>query len=187
MLIMPLSIAAMPEGSDREYMENIYRQHCRLMYATAWKYLNDHARVDDVVSDGCLALIGKIDTLRTLSERPLRAYIVNTIRNTALNRLLMDKRARQRFEDLPDEDLISVPGQMDTEQKILLQEELDRVWAAVNMLPEKERMVMQLKYDLCLGNDEIADKTGLAVSSVDKYIRRAREKVRRLVYKEQIK
>ena len=43
---------------------------------------------------------------------------------------------------------------------------------------------MQLKYDVGLANEEIAERTGLAVSSVDKYIRRAREKVRRRVYGE---
>lgn len=47
MVIFPQVILDMPEGSDRDYMEWLYREYCALMFSTAWKYFRDKA---DVVS-----------------------------------------------------------------------------------------------------------------------------------------
>ena len=182
MLMMPYAILAMPEGSGRDFMEILYRSHCRLMYATAWKYTTSPEKADDIVSDSCLALIRNIDTLRTLSERPLRAYIAKTVRHTALNLLARDARTDRRFAHPEEDEYRDLPGQIDIEQKILLQDELDRVWKAVSSLPEKEQLVMQLKYEANLTHEEIAEQTGLSASSVDTYIRRARVKIRAMVY-----
>ena len=68
MVIFPQAILDMPEGSDRDYMEWLYREYCALMFSTAWKYFRDKADVEDIVSDGCVSLMRNIPALRSLER-----------------------------------------------------------------------------------------------------------------------
>ena len=56
MLVMPLVIQAIEDDDDRQFMERLYYDHSRLMYATAWKYSAYKIEVEDVVSDSCVAV-----------------------------------------------------------------------------------------------------------------------------------
>ena len=85
MIILPSVILSMPAGEDRDFMEQLYREHYRLMFATAWKYSDNKEAVEDIVSDGCLSLMRNLYTLRNLGDHKLKAYIVTTIRNTSFD------------------------------------------------------------------------------------------------------
>jgi DNA-directed RNA polymerase specialized sigma24 family protein len=63
-----------------------------------------------------------------------------------------------------------------------LDEELDIVWEAISRLPEKEMLVMKMKFSLDLPDDVIADEVGLSVNSIPKYISRAREHIKEIIY-----
>lgn len=87
-VVAPAVLLAIADEEERSFMTELYIGHHRLMRFTARRYLRSDADVEDVVSDALVALHGKLSTLRTLPEKPLRAYIVATVRNTALNLLI---------------------------------------------------------------------------------------------------
>ncbi len=184
MIVFPSVILAMPEGSDRDFMEQLYRNHYKLMFATAWKYLDDKATVEDVVSDACLSLMKKISTLRSLDVHKLRAYIVITIRNAVFDYFDKQKIRNNRFVPLGDDRLGNFASELDLEKKIVLEDELERVCSAINQLSAKEQQIMKMKFFLNLKDDEIARRVGLSVSSIRKYISRARKQIRDIVYAE---
>lgn len=182
-VMLPAVLLAIADDEERRFMAEVYLHHHRLMRYTARKYMPVEADAEDVVSDALVALYGRIDTLRRLEEKPLRAYIVRTVRNTALNALVVQRRMLQRTADSGDA-LCDLPGSADVEGQLLLAEELRRVLTAIHALPQKEQDVLWLRIAQGRTNEEIAAATGLSPESIRKYISRARARLRTAVYGE---
>ena len=170
MIILPSVILSMPAGEDRDFMEQLYREHYRLMFATAWKYSDNKEAVEDIVSDGCLSLMRNLYTLRNLGDHKLKAYIVTTIRNTSFD--YFEKQKTSRSVPLDDNEGIGqLTGKHDLERKVFLREELASVCEAIDMLSPKERQVMRMKFFMNLSDEEIAGRVGISVNSIRSYIR----------------
>lgn len=175
---------AMLDGEDRSFMEELYDRHFRLMFATAWKYLSDKAAVDDVVGDSCLALMGKLDTLREMDQSDLRVYIVTTVRHMAINCIRKQSSSRTHMAGTLDEadEFDAAAHSLSLEDRIVLTDELRHVLEALERLPEKEKQVLQMKYDEQMSDAEIAQIVGLSPNSISQYVRRAREHIKTMVY-----
>lgn len=182
MIILPSVILTMSVGDDRDYMEWLYKEHHRLMFSTAWKIFTDKATVDDIVSESCLALMKKIPVLQELERDKLRIYIVSTIRNTALNFFNKQQRINSYIVNSDRETIEAISDNFDVEEKVFLEDELSRVWKAIERLPIKEQQIMRMKYDLEMADDEIAKELGLSASSIRKYVGRARDRINAIVY-----
>ena len=183
MIILPSVILSMPAGEDRDFMEQLYREHYRLMFATAWKYSDNKEAVEDIVSDGCLSLMRNLYTLRNLGDHKLKAYIVTTIRNTSFD--YFEKQKTSRSVPLDDNEWIGqLTGKHDLERKVFLREELASVCEAIDMLSPKERQVMRMKFFMNFSDEEIAGRVGISVNSIRSYISRARKKLKAMIYGE---
>ena len=85
--------------------------------------------------------------------------------------------------------MIQAPGARICDQCIqlcmsVLEDELKRVWRAIAQLPVKEQQIMRMKYVMEMPDEKIAKEVGLAPSSIRKYIGRAREQIKAIVYTE---
>lgn len=180
--MFPLVIMLMPDGDDKTFMENLYHKYYRLMFSTAWAYVDDKLSAEEIISDACLALIRNLQTLRTLECNKLTGYIVSTVRNKAFDHLAQRKIRNQRLAPL-DEVVFSKPdASIDIENHIVLQEEVELVLKAIDSLPSKERMVILLKYTYGLDYKTIAKVVEISEESVHKYLSRARNKIKTYVY-----
>lgn len=184
MIILPGVLLAMPAGDDRAYMEWLYKEYYKLMFATAWKIFDDPAMVDDVVSESCLALMKKIPTLRELERKQLGAYIVSTIRNTALNFLNKQQRTNRHRVNLESALPETMIDRCDVETRLILKEELACVLNAIRQLPVREQQILRMKYVKEMKDREIAAEVGISTSSVRKYISRARDHIKAIIYAE---
>lgn len=138
------------------------------MYMVAFRILRNRADAEDAVQDVFLKLLKNVPT--EISNG--RAYIFQTVRNTAISRL-----RRRNFETSTDpEELLPLlrndeaeDGGSDSvaEQFEELMEELD----------DEEREIFTLHVDAELGFREIAKMTGLSAASV---FRRYRSAIRKL-------
>ena len=120
MFILPIVIATMPDGNDRDFMEQLYRQHHRLMLATAWRYTNELTNVEDIVSDSCLSLMKKIPVLQSLGCNKLRMYIVSTVRNTAINYINKRKVIGKYFIGVDEEFLFNIADKQNVEHSLIM-------------------------------------------------------------------
>lgn len=179
--MVPIVILSL-NNQDKKYMEWLYCEHHRLMLSTAWQYFEEAPIIDDIVSDSCVALMKKIDVLKSLENNELRLYIVTTVRNTALNYHARRKRMNGRITNADKEEIESVADAQNTEEKIVLNEEIEMVWRAINQLVPKEREVMRMKYLLGYTDDIIAKEVGISSNSIAKYISRARKKLAAMIY-----
>ena len=182
MLIIPTVILAIDSDSDRAYMTLLYKQHHALMLKTAWEFTRERADVEDIVSDSCASLIEKIETIRHLECNALRAYIVTTVRNTAIDFCRKQQRTNARFLHVDEEVTARMADHTSIENKIMLRDEIAQVKRALLDLPERERDVLRMKIQKGMNDKEIAEAVGLAESSVRKYVARARNHLKEALY-----
>lgn len=185
MILSLLFLSTIPKESDRDYMQRLFEEHYSLMLAAARKITRQNQDVDEIVSESLMALYEKIDRLRQFEHNELRLYIVSTVRNTAVNVLKRNKRMNMRFLHVPDEVVNQAPGRENTEQKVILIDEFNRVSKAIYALPERERLVMQFKFEMGKSNEEVAEAMGISTESVRRYINRARAHIRQILYQEE--
>lgn len=184
-LMMPICIQSITSEDDRAFMEWLYTKYYRLMYGTVWKYTDDPQEADDIVSDSIVALMDRIDTLRGMEPTALTRYIVVTVRNTALNHLKRLRLLRERFPRAMDAISGQALVQESFERSIALRDTLAAILRLVDELPEKEQIVLQLKYSSDMSNDEIARIAGLSPESVRKYLSRARARIKDAIFREE--
>lgn len=70
---------------DRAFMQEVYQQNERLMYAIALKYASNTQDCEDIVHDTVEKLCKNIAKIKGLPNSALRAYVVYAVRNTAIN------------------------------------------------------------------------------------------------------
>lgn len=184
MFAMPIVILSMAEGEDRNFMEQLYHAHDCLMFFVARQQLERAEDVSESVSRACLSLMGKIPLLRTMEPHRRAAYVAATVHNACLD-LLME-RSRRESHSVAFDEAHPEPASnaVSVERKFELEAQLDCVIRAIDRLPEKERQVMRMKYLLELDDEEIARRVGLSVSSLRKYISRARVRLRAMLAEE---
>lgn len=181
MMFFPIVILSMPLGDERDFMEQLYTQHYRLMFSTAWKYCKKKELVEDIISDSCMSLMDKIGILKELDENKLRIYIVSTVRNACLNALKKEKRRSKRFIHLDDTQIDSICSDENIGAKVELDILLEQVIHIIESLSEKEQLIIRMKFSLGLDNAAIAKEVGLSETSISKYVSRIREKVKKQI------
>lgn len=177
----PAGVALIASEADRNYMAWLFVQHHRLMISTARKCTNDPDAVEDVVSDSLLSLIRRIAHLRALDPAALRAYVVASVRSSAIDqyRRRMSHEGRNcvvcidMIASLPDPDAL--------EERVVRRDELRAVLGNISSLPECEQIVIDLKCLRGLRNDEITSMTGMSAQTIRKHLRRARARLGRLL------
>lgn len=85
MISAPTMLLFMEDDSDRAFMEQLYIDHAKLMYAAAISTLGNAMDAEDAVHEAILRLNDKIALLRGLDSCTLRRYIVVTVRRVAIN------------------------------------------------------------------------------------------------------
>ena len=171
MNVLPLMFLLMENEDDRAFLESVYTQFHRLMYAQALQILRSREAAEDAVSDSLLALTKKISLLRTLEWNKLRAYVVITVKHTALTQLKRGKR-----ETLPgDVTFEQLSGQDRVDDRLLAQAGIESIKNAIRALPPREKEIMLMKYFRGLSDQEIGEELGLRAVSVRVHLTRARQ------------
>ncbi len=179
MLIFPCAILSIDDESDRRFMERVYRDNHRLMYWTAHKVMGAGRDLDDVVADACVSLIRKIHVIREMDGNILRAYVISTVRNTALSHLRVEGRRRVRDADANMEDLSAdEPGPL---ERVCALDMVARLMEAVGHLPAREQDVLRMKYLSEMTDAEIAEILGVERVTVRVALSRARKRAYQLM------
>jgi len=180
-MFFPLPILAITQPDDRAFMEQLYIEHGPLMYAQALKVLRSRPMAEDCVSDSLVALIKKIDTLRPMTGSVLKAYVVITVKNTAINQLR--RQQRRPVADVPLE-IIPEPQEKSVERQFLTREQMLWLKEAIRRLPPRESQALMMRYFQQLEMVEIAQAMGATESSVRSLLSRGRKRLNDWIAKE---
>jgi RNA polymerase sigma-70 factor (ECF subfamily) len=181
-MTFPIAILAIENDDDREYMEKLYIDHRQIMYKKAYFMLCNQQDAEDVINTACVALINNLSRLRDFDSCTLRAYIVSTIRNTAIN--CINKRNRISAHSVPDADAAFervAPENQAPDSRIIQQAELEALKQALKTLPEKEMTLLQMKYVTEAPDEQIAKELGIRRASIRSYLTNARRHARAIL------
>lgn len=173
-MYFPLSILAMENDADRQFMENLYVQYRLPMYRAAMGILKDPYDAEDIINDACIALIRHIDLLRKFGNYRLFAYIMTTTKNLSIN--LINKRKREKARTfLSDQSFDIADGEPSAENRVIQEGQIDDLMKSLSHLPQTELNILQMKYLNELTNSEIAHELGMTTDMVRAYLSRARK------------
>ena len=163
---------------DRAFMQEVYQQNERLMYAIALKYASNTQDCEDIVHDTVEKLCKNIAKIKELPNSALRAYVVYAVRNTAINFRKHQATINRHIQQLSDDDL---SNEYDQPESIIeriedLQEKrtsLTKVWM---QLTDAEQELLYRKYVLDQTTEELSGIFQCSRDSIRMRLPRARLK-----------
>lgn len=160
MLALYLSLLESP--LDRASFHRIYRENYDAMMAAAQRYFpEDHTAAEDVVHNSFLRMIENYSAISQVPQEKLPTYILIMVKNEAIDM----QRKQKRVMSLEDCAPIEAPVPRD---------EAD-VLAVIRSMPENYRALLELRFVLGLGYQEIVDRLGLTLPTVTGRISRGRK------------
>lgn len=168
---------------DRAFMQEVYQQNERLMYAIALKYASNTQDCEDIVHDTVEKLCKNIAKIKELPNSALRAYVVYAVRNTAINFRKHQSTINRHIQQLSGDDSSSEYDQPESiiERIEDLQEKrtsLTKVWM---QLTDAEQELLYRKYVLDQTTEELAGIFQCSRDSIRMRLSRARRKSLRLM------
>jgi RNA polymerase sigma-70 factor (ECF subfamily) len=157
---------------DAEAYGSLVSRHMRRAFAVAYRILEHREDAEDVVQDSFMRALERIDQLDR--RRPFRPWLLRIVVNQALN----FRRARGIRTTASLSDSARAGGPLPDRQA----EDTDlrrRLRAALDMLPEKQRTVVQLADLEGLTSGEIGRIMDLADGTVRWHLHEARKALRR--------
>ena len=170
--------------SDRSFVEKLYHQYRKNIYASAFKILRHREDTEDCVQDVIQTVIRHVDTFRAASRDELVKLLAVCTRNTAINIYRKNKRKQDRES--------AVPLDTESEEKLLPSNHLlyqQQDPAAIMVEKESKRELLQmiaelddvykdvllLRYQYKLSNRKIADILKISENSVSVRLHRAKK------------
>lgn len=157
-------------AGDRSAFEALFRLHYGPLCAFAAHYVKDVDKAEDLVQDLFFRLW--MDRERTKVTSSLKAYLFRSVRNRCLNALKVQGRVRS----INDE--VDVPADPEERSEEDFTERTARVHAAIEGLPEERRKVFKLSRYEGLKYQEIADRLGISVKTVENQMGKALKTLR---------
>ena len=151
---------------DLQAFEKIVLRHQRSAWNAAYRFLADAEEAEDVVQDAFLKIFDAAPHYRPSAS--FRTYLFRIV-----TRLCMD-RARKCRPIYTDEPLDPPDPSPSASEKLLVEEAGLMVRTSLDMLPQKQRMAIILKYYEGLGYREIASILESTEKAVERLLARAR-------------
>ena len=168
---------------DRAFMQEVYQQNERLMYAIALKYASNTQDCEDIVHDTVEKLCKNIAKIKELPNSALRAYVVYAVRNTAINFRKHQSTINRHIQQLSDDDSNSEYDQPESiiERIEDLQEKRTRLAKVWTQLTDAEQELLYRKYVLDQTTEELSGIFQCSRDSIRMRLSRARRKSLKLM------
>jgi len=152
---------------DEQALLVLYDQYSSRVYALALKMLGDSMAAEEITQDVFLKVWSRARTF--LSVRgPLISWLMTIARNSALDRIRMERRRPTlTTEDDPEDTWEVLP-----DEKTTMEEERWRsLYFAVQSLAAEQRQVIELSYYYGMSHSEISDTLQLPLGTVKTRLR----------------
>ena len=190
-------ISRLKTDQEQEARSLLIEHNLRLVVYIARKFDNTGVGVEDLISIGTIGLIKAINTFNPVKNIKLATYASRCIENEIL--MYLRRNSKTRMEVSIDEPLnvdwdgneLLLSDIIGTDEDIIYKDietevECKMLKRAINQLPERERIIVDLRFGLSSENGEektqkeVADMLGISQS----YISRLEKKIMRQLRKE---
>ena len=159
--------------TEENYITEINRLRSQ-MVEVATRYLDNHDEAEDITQDALLKLWAMREILRE-SEVDRLAFTI--LKHLCVNEL---KRREYRRANL-SVDIDSIDVAMETDNPHEIEEREQQLMAAVNKLPSRQRLLLEMRYIKGKDVRTISALTGSSEESINMALSRARSKVYKIM------
>jgi RNA polymerase sigma-70 factor, ECF subfamily len=158
------------QGDDQAFAK-LVQEYQAMVFSIAWHYLQDRSLAEDVAQEVFLELYQRLAAIQSPSH--LRFWL----RRVSVHRAIdQGRRKKHRRElELLEEDMREPVGERAIVDPLLM----GRLRQVLAALPEKQRMMVVLRYQEELGPAEIAELLEIPVNTVKSTLHRSLEELRR--------
>ena len=168
------------QGDQRSF-ETLYDRFSGILFATAYRVLNNQAAAEDVVQDTFIQIWQKAPQYDPAKGKPL-TWAVTLTRNRSIDRLRSTQRRSRMQDDLQaeSETFEQFDGRSSLDA-ISSAETSQRVRDAVNKLPADMREAIELAFFGSLKQSEIAERLNAPLGTIKARIRRGMTKLQNML------
>jgi RNA polymerase sigma factor (sigma-70 family) len=163
-------IARCRKGDIKSY-ELLYNRYSRAMYHTCLRIVMNVADAEDILQEGFMQAFVSLDKLKNAAA--FGGWVKRIMINKSVNFV---RRHRKTWFEAEDAELIDIPEEQAFDESEF-REKVDAIMEAMNTLPEKYRMVINLHIFEQMSFEEIASVTELPSSTVRVQYLRGKQKI----------
>lgn len=162
------------ENNNRK-VEELYEFYEQPMYRIAYAILHHVQQAEDAVHDAFVAIMRSNADIGDPRSPETKQFVIQTVRNTAINRYRKNSRETMIFTEL-DDTASQIPDKVNSvEERMKQMEQREIAEELMKGLSESERQVLSLRCEEELSFREIAEILGISESAVRKRFERARK------------
>lgn len=161
--------------SDKDF-EVIYRATMQVLYKIAYNVVREEDAAEDICHDALIKMTEK--AMRFPSINDAKYWLIRVVKNASLNYVKRRNRAAKAYIKAFKEDTRKIDS---GETSLLKDETIHLVQDALDKLPEKLRIVLQLKEYGDLNYKEIGAVLGITEGNVKIRVFRARERLSKMI------
>jgi len=177
-------VATAPESARQakarldEAFTALYKAHLRDVYSYSYYRVGNHHDAEDLTEQTFLQAYRHFERAQRESQgRPLRPWLIRIAHNLAAN--YYRDRSRRPQTSIDDADKLSTPHT--TEGLVEDREDLNRILACVQELPDDRREALIMRFALGMDNREIARALGRTDGATKVLLHRAIRQLEELV------
>lgn len=155
------------QGDQRAFAA-IVREHQGMVFSICWHFLGDRALAEDLAQEVFFKLYQGLSAIQSTS------HLTHWLRRTAVHRCIDHSRRKYFRRESPLEEVQEVATATAPADSFLH----ERLRQTVAQLPQKQRMVVLLRYEEELNAGEIAELLKMPVNTVKSTLHRALEELR---------
>lgn len=156
---------------DRDGFDTLVRRHMEKAYRIAYRLVGHREDAEDLVQDSFMAVLDKIETFQ--KGRQFAPWFHRIVVNRGIN--FQDFRSIRRMEQIPE----SIATEEMSPLRHTEQSELrTQVGAAIEKLPERQRVIIQLFELEGFSGAEIAQLLDISAGTVRWHLHEARRSLR---------
>lgn len=154
-------------GSEAAF-EQLFKLHYKALHAYACTILNDNMGAEEIVQQVFLKIWERRERLNI--EGSLKAYLYRAVHNDCLN-VIKHEKIKHAYKNFATNQLKNETDH--ASKKVLLGDLEKKLRIALNELPEQCRTIFQMSRFEELRYQEIADRLGLSVKTIENQMGKA--------------
>ncbi|WP_186786208.1 RNA polymerase sigma factor [Paenibacillus agilis] len=167
------------KSMETETQGEIYAQYYHLFYTQIFYMTREHFMTEDIIQESFLRVIKYFP--KVCDSEKLKAWLKTVIKNTTLNYLKKEKRARECIENDILDHIAIIEG---VEREFELKAMIEVVEKYLIELKPEYRQLIELRWKEEMSHKDIANMLGISEQKAKYTLCRARKSIKKRVVKE---
>jgi RNA polymerase sigma-70 factor (family 1) len=156
------------QTGDEKAFEMIFREYYQPLCRYAYSFVSNHEEAEEIVQASFIGIWEKRQAIDISNS--LKAYLYRSVRNASLN-VIKHRKVKQVYLE---RSAITVDQTTEPTEQALLTDELEqKIFSAIQTLPEQCRLIFKLSRFEEMKYQEIADQLHISIKTVENQMGKA--------------